>query len=325
MAKVTIEDISNLTGLSRGTVSRALNNRPDISSITKERVLEACRELGYTPSHAARSLATGRSDAVAVVVDNLRSRFAADYVRGVLAAAAPLRFVVHVASLDDQAGTVFDALTGFVGERVDSVLVAAPVADSSYERVAAFARARPTVGFASADDAPFDQLSPDFRESGRLIAQHLLSRSRDAFLYLYDGSASHERTQAEGAREACLSAGIDAAGALIDVGPAGGPRLDQVADRLRSAHAIATGSDGLAIEVVIRCLADGRALGRDFVVAGQGNEGTTLLSTPPFASTDYCGEEIGRRAFTLAHERLTKSRHDAPNRTLVTPRLIDRG
>ncbi len=69
MARITIEDISRQTGLSRGTVSRALNDRPDISRQTKQRVLEACRKLNYLPSHAARSLATGRSFAVAVLVD----------------------------------------------------------------------------------------------------------------------------------------------------------------------------------------------------------------------------------------------------------------
>ena len=54
MRKVTIEDISRDTGLSRGTVSRALNDRPDISTRTKQRVLETCRKLNYVPSFAAR-------------------------------------------------------------------------------------------------------------------------------------------------------------------------------------------------------------------------------------------------------------------------------
>ena len=76
MGKVTIEDISRSTGLSRGTVSRALNDRPDISAQTKQRVLEACLRLKYVPSHAARSLATGRRYAVAVLVDDLRTMFA---------------------------------------------------------------------------------------------------------------------------------------------------------------------------------------------------------------------------------------------------------
>ncbi|RMF85876.1 MAG: LacI family transcriptional regulator, partial [Planctomycetota bacterium] len=85
MGKVTIEDISRETGLSRGTVSRALNDRPDISAKTKRRVLEACRKLNYVPSYAARSLATGRRYAIAVIINSLTDPYDAEFARGVIA------------------------------------------------------------------------------------------------------------------------------------------------------------------------------------------------------------------------------------------------
>ena len=71
MPKVTIDDISRETGLSRGTISRALNDRSDISDATKQRVMAACAKLHYTPSFAARSLATGRNLALAAVMGPL--------------------------------------------------------------------------------------------------------------------------------------------------------------------------------------------------------------------------------------------------------------
>ncbi|MCY3979806.1 MAG: LacI family DNA-binding transcriptional regulator [Chloroflexi bacterium] len=66
---VTIEDLSNKLGVSRSTVSKALNDRGDVSSQTKERVTQAARELGYQPSAAARNLRRQRTDKIGLVVN----------------------------------------------------------------------------------------------------------------------------------------------------------------------------------------------------------------------------------------------------------------
>ncbi|MDE2634993.1 MAG: LacI family DNA-binding transcriptional regulator [Chloroflexota bacterium] len=66
---VTIEDLSNKLGVSRSTVSKALNDRGDVSSQTKARVTQAARELGYQPSAAARNLRRQRTDKIGLVVN----------------------------------------------------------------------------------------------------------------------------------------------------------------------------------------------------------------------------------------------------------------
>lgn len=57
----TIKDVAAKAGVSPSTVSRVLNDRPGISPQTRERVLQAARELSYSPSIAARSLVTART------------------------------------------------------------------------------------------------------------------------------------------------------------------------------------------------------------------------------------------------------------------------
>ena len=66
---VTIEDLSNKLGVSRSTVSKALNDRGDVSSATKQRVMRAANELGYQPSAAARNLRRQRTDKIGLVVN----------------------------------------------------------------------------------------------------------------------------------------------------------------------------------------------------------------------------------------------------------------
>ena len=58
---ITLKDIANKCGLSVATVSKAMNNMPDISLSTAQRIQKIAREMGYMPNSAARSMKTGRS------------------------------------------------------------------------------------------------------------------------------------------------------------------------------------------------------------------------------------------------------------------------
>jgi LacI family transcriptional regulator len=61
LTDLTLEDIAKLAGVSRSTVSRVVNNHPNVSENVRERVLEVIRSTGYHPNIAARSLASQRS------------------------------------------------------------------------------------------------------------------------------------------------------------------------------------------------------------------------------------------------------------------------
>lgn len=68
--RVTVKDVARLAGVSQATVSYVLNATPGqtITPATQERVREAVRELGYTPSRTARVLRSGRSDLVLLLL-----------------------------------------------------------------------------------------------------------------------------------------------------------------------------------------------------------------------------------------------------------------
>ncbi|BAX61969.1 substrate-binding domain-containing protein [Burkholderia stabilis] len=65
--KVNLKALSDALGLSRTTVSRALNGYDDVSEATRERVAKAAREMGYVADPTARRLATGRADVIGIV------------------------------------------------------------------------------------------------------------------------------------------------------------------------------------------------------------------------------------------------------------------
>ncbi len=66
--RATIRDIAERAGVSKGAVSYALNGRPGVSEITRERILAIADELGWYPNRAARALSAARADACGLVL-----------------------------------------------------------------------------------------------------------------------------------------------------------------------------------------------------------------------------------------------------------------
>lgn len=78
MPSLTLEDIAHKTGVSRSTVSRVVNNHPNVSEEVRRRVLDAIRENGYQPHAAARTLASQRSSTIGLILPHSVSFFFTD-------------------------------------------------------------------------------------------------------------------------------------------------------------------------------------------------------------------------------------------------------
>jgi LacI family transcriptional regulator len=321
MRKITIEDISRHTGLSRGTVSRALNDRPDISAQTKQRVLEACNQLRYVPSHAARSLATGRRYAVAIVVDDLRSTYAGAFLRGVVNRARRERYAVLVSELGADSAAAIEPLRALVNERVDAVLFATPIADRFAEQLFEHVAERPIVTAAPLERA-CDVMAPDYAEAGRLAARYLLNQTRE-ILYVHEPGAMGADQRRDGFLEVCREADLDT-GRMVVEGTHGPDGLAALRERLGPARAVAAASDFLALQLMFLCYQSRRTPGRDVAVIGQGNELAGALVQPALTTIDFAGEEIGQRAMDLVLQRVAQTRQDSPQQTYVPPVLVER-
>ena len=318
MRKITIEDISRDTGLSRGTVSRALNDRPDISTQTKQRVLDACNRLKYVPSHAARSLATGRNYAVTVFVADLRSAFAAGIMRGVMTAAAPVHYAVQViesdaASLDNHP---------ISPERIDAALNTIELDYQAARRLRDNMENRVLTSTCPLEGIPCDTFTPDFGEAGRMAARMLLRNGLREILYIHMPSRPGATDQLHGFQEVCSEHGLnpeDCTATLENINS-----LPQIQARILRAQGIAASTDYIACSVMLTAAAGGRKPGEDFAVIGYGNESLADQIQPTLTTLDAAGEEIGRRMMESTLQRLAHERTQGPEHTLVAPRLIAR-
>ena len=320
MRKVTIEDISRDTGLSRGTVSRALNDRPDISAATKQRVLEACRKLNYIPSHAARSLATGRNYAVAALVEDLRSPFVASFLRGVLNRAEESHYAVHVIEI----GAAPDAqrLHALSPERIDGALnVVALPADTAHH-LHTVLESRPLASCCALDGVSCDVYSPDYAEAGRLAARFLVRNGLRELLFVHLTGNPIAEALLTGFQEVCRESGIDPETATAEYDDESS--LDALAPRLERARGIVAASDSVAISVLVRMAAMNHTAGRDYALLGFGDDPAGARIRPSLTTVDFDAAEIGRRAMESVLGRVGHERSESGQQVRVAPVLIER-
>ena len=80
MDTVTIRDIARKCGVGVSTVSRAMNNHPDINPQTREKILRVIAESGYVPNNSARNLKRSDARAVALLVKGMENMFFTDII-----------------------------------------------------------------------------------------------------------------------------------------------------------------------------------------------------------------------------------------------------
>ncbi len=129
----TIRDVARAAGVSVATVSRALNGATNVLPETRQRIEDAARTLRFTPSGAARSLITRRTDTIGALLPDLHGEYFSELIRGIDQAARARGLHLLVSSSHgnvDEAAAALRAMNG----RVDGLLVMSPHADADFLR-----------------------------------------------------------------------------------------------------------------------------------------------------------------------------------------------
>ena len=103
MGNMTIKDIARISGCSVSTISRVINDRPDVRPETKEHVLKVMQEAGFVPNTNARQLKIQQSRSLVFVVKGTRNIFFSDFLVRLQRAAALCGYGGIVAYLDENA------------------------------------------------------------------------------------------------------------------------------------------------------------------------------------------------------------------------------
>jgi LacI family transcriptional regulator len=130
MTRATIDDVARIAGTSTKTVSRVLNNEPNVRDVMRQRVLSAVTELSYRPMTSARSLATNRSFMVGLLYDNRSPSYIMEVQAGVLEACEAQHYSMMVQPLVSAAPDFVERVDDIVSRhRPDGLILTPPLTD----------------------------------------------------------------------------------------------------------------------------------------------------------------------------------------------------
>ena len=171
---LTLRDVSEAAGVSEMTVSRVLRKKGDVSTATREKVLQAARDLGYVPNKIAGALASQRVNLVAVIIPSMSNMVFPEVMSGISAALAEtdLQPVVGVTGYDP--GQEEKVLYEMLSWRPSGVIIAGLEHTEASKAMMAGA-AVPVVEIMDADGDPVDCLvGISHRRAGRMMAEAIV-------------------------------------------------------------------------------------------------------------------------------------------------------
>ncbi|MEM7800780.1 MAG: LacI family DNA-binding transcriptional regulator [Chloroflexota bacterium] len=137
--KTTIDDVAREAGVSRQTVSRAINGMNGISAGTRERIMEMIDVMGYEPSRLARGMAGSQTHSIGLIVGNISNPSQADTFQNLYKLAEAERYDVILRNTSYQEKLEVKAMKSLIAENVDGIIVLNP--DMPIAELEAFADA----------------------------------------------------------------------------------------------------------------------------------------------------------------------------------------
>ncbi|WP_413317188.1 LacI family DNA-binding transcriptional regulator [Agrococcus sp. 1P02AA] len=122
--EVTVSDVALEAGVAKATAARALGDYGAVSDAVRDRVLAAADRLGYRPNALARTMSTGRSNTLGIVVGDIENPFFAQATRGAADVANAAGFDLILSNSDEDIETEAKAIGVQLAKRVDGMLVA---------------------------------------------------------------------------------------------------------------------------------------------------------------------------------------------------------
>ncbi|XVU21544.1 LacI family DNA-binding transcriptional regulator [Actinoplanes sp. CA-054009] len=280
-------DVALEAGVSAQTVSRTLRDSPNVNPETRRRVLEAVERLGYRFNNAARSLSSGRSNTIGLVLLQSGGYYSRSAVTaGVEAAAARAGLSVNIATIAAlDTGMMEKSLAKLADQGVDGIVIAVPLI-SVTQKMEDITREIPTVTLDGSRTQGAQVLGIDQREAGRLATQHLLDLGHRQVWHLAGPDEWIEaRQRRQGWRDCLEAAGITAPPPLEgDWSPESGYRQGQIIAMIPDITAVFVASDEMAFGVVKALRERGRSVPGDVSIVSVDDIELAAYCYPPLTT-----------------------------------------
>ncbi len=302
--KLTIQDIARLAGVSKATVSRVLNHKPDVDPTTRERILRIMEEQGFVPSITAAGLAGGRTRMIGVLVPSLVWPFIPEIVQGVaeVVEQSSYELVLYSISHEKDRGAALDRILDM---RLIAGLVAVIPGSSAGRLTQLHEQGFPVVMIddqGSPTSVPW--VGVDNRQAAYQAVRHLVSLGHRRIAHIL-GPASYRCSQEryEGYCQALQEAGITPDPALTVQGdfetPSGRACAQTLFSMAERPTAIFAANDKMAWGVLEAAYELGVRIPEDVALVGFDDMLLSAHKRPPLTTVFQPFPELGRRATEL--------------------------
>jgi LacI family transcriptional regulator len=327
-----MKDIARDLGVSVMTISKVLRNHPDIGDETRERILARVKELDYRPNLAARSLVTGSTYLIGLVVPDLLHPFFAEIAKSLSETLRGSGYYLIVSSSEEDPDIEEQEINQLLARRLDTLIIA-----SCRSTVDLFFRIEKQKTPYVLIDRILPGLTANFigvddEAVGRLATRHLIEIGCKRIAHIRGPETSTGIRRVEGYKQALAQAGLRVLDGYIIPERKGDVETKQRgAEAMRQLLSLEPRPDGvfcfndpLAMGVMNYALDQGIKIPEDIAVIGCGNLHYDDSLRVPLSSIDQHSRRIGEEAARIALAILNSKMPPKPQTVVLQPELIVR-
>lgn len=328
--KTTIYDIAKKLDITAATVSRALNNNPKISEVTRKLVLETAAKMNYKQNRLAQSLRSGKSNNVGVIVPRIDSNFFASVIRGIEEELHPEGYHIIICQTHEDENRQVENITTLLNAQVDGILMSISNVSKENDHVIknVVNKNVPLVFFDRKKnmDGVSSVTINDF-EGGYLATKNLIEQGCKRIAHLTgDQSLEIFENRNNGFKKALSDHGLDLNMDYVFKTKSSVDAGRQAVDRLLSLDpppdGIFSSSDFAALGAIQELKERGIKIPEEFCVFGFGNEPFTRFMELSISSVDQSPLEMGKMAAKVFLEQINNTDNvKIEKKVVLTPEL----
>lgn len=325
--RVTLYDVARQADVSYQTVSRVINNHPNVAPETRQRILQIIERLGYRPSHTARSLATQRSCTLGIVTFGVSYYGPSQMMLNVERAAKVRGYSLRLSTiLDATLDELREAIGGMRDQLVDGLIMIMPTQGIAYDDLLGACGEIPFVQTDTeyAPDVP--SVVIDQRGGSRMATQHLLDLGHTSIseisgpLHWFSAVARHESWQ-----QTLWAAGVTPGPSFAgDWSAAGGyAAAQQLLAQKTEFTALVVGNDQMALGAIHALRKHGLRVPEDVSIVGFDDLPETAYFSPPLTTVRQNFAALGEQSVEYLLSLIDEPETRLEQRTLQ-PEFVER-
>ncbi|NCP84827.1 MAG: LacI family transcriptional regulator [Bacteroidetes bacterium] len=328
---VTLKEVAAELGVSTMTVSRAINNRPNVDEKTKKKIMEVVTRMGYTPNLVAKSLISSKTYTIGVVIPEISHSFFPEVVKGIEEVANEHNYQIFLTNTSDSFEKEKAVIEALRAKRVDGILISTSLTTtdySFYKRLVA--SGLPMVFFDRCiTDVGISCIGVNDKSASRQITEHLIHKGYKRIAYLSGPKQlSIGKDRFEGFMEALWLNNIEVDEKLIienGFNEKGGfhamNQLLSLSEKERPRAVVAV-NDPVAIGAMEAIKEAGLRIPEDIAIVGFTNDIRASLVNPPLTTVHQPAFEVGKKAAFKIIKTIEYEDEPVENVELITKLII---